>query len=368
LKSGLSDFLKRGFTADNIDVGPSGFSVLFFYPGTHTEVDGDDFNVQQLRETYGEGELPENLMKAFCRKEVYVPSNVYEAWDQIRCALAFLNAICGDRNIASEGYQVGLETLQRHPKKFEIEMSNNKMFLVSFLYMLDRSCQSYCLELRGFEFEQDPILAARANNMNTWMGKFIKDAVPKWLVTGIVPQFSSPTSMSGAQVGRVVDLTVGGGPGGRGRGGQGGRAADRAGGAAGAGGQHGAADRAAGGAVGGADQAWHKEMPGGEYVAEWQIPRGREFLAYFGGPNPVERLNKLPKVTHHRSGRPAPLCLRYQLENVKSGRGTRCGLAHIRPREIRRADHEKVTAHLRSVYAQPPQPAARADQPGPGRE
>jgi hypothetical protein len=72
--------------------------------------------------------------------------------------------------------------------------------------------------------------------------------------------------------------------------------------------------------------------------------------------------------TTGRKGQP-PLCLglRYQLENVKCGRGTRCGLAHIRPRDIRRADHE-VTAHLRLLYAQPPQPAARANQLGPGRE
>jgi hypothetical protein len=197
--------------------------------------------------------------------------------------------------------------------------------------------------------------------MATWMGKFIEEAIARWLVTGVVPQFSSPTSMSGAQVGRVVDLSGGGGgPGGRGRGvHQGGRAGEQAGGAAAFVGQ-GAAERGAGGV----DQDWHKEMPSGEYVAEWQIPGGRGFFAYFGGPNAVERLNILPKVTHHRSGgRPAPLCLRYPLENVKCTRGNRCGLAHIRPRDLRRADHDKITAHLRMVYASSPQPMDRAEQP-----
>jgi hypothetical protein len=101
LKSGLSDFLKRGFVADNIDLGPSGFSVLFFYPGTQSEVDGEDFTTQQLRETCGEGELPESLMQAYSRKKVYIPSNVYEAADQIRCASDYLHS-----SKHQEGHQV----------------------------------------------------------------------------------------------------------------------------------------------------------------------------------------------------------------------------------------------------------------------
>jgi hypothetical protein len=240
------------------------------------------------------------------------------------------------------------------------------MFLVNFLYMLDRCFQSYCSELRAYESDPDPILSARASSMRPWMGRFIEEAVTRWLGTGVVPQFSSPTSMSGAQAGRVVDLSGGiGGPGGRARGGQGGRAGDRAGGAAGVAGQ-GAAERAGAGGAGGASPEWHKEMPSGEYVEDWKIPGGRGFFAYFGGPHPVERLNKLPKVSHHRSGRPAPLCLRYQLENVKCSRGSRCGLSHIRPRDIKREDYDKITSHLRSVYALAPQAFDRAEQPGHG--
>jgi len=50
LKSGVADFLKRGLLAEDIDLEPSRFSVLFLYGGSYVEEDGDAFSRQQLRE------------------------------------------------------------------------------------------------------------------------------------------------------------------------------------------------------------------------------------------------------------------------------------------------------------------------------
>lgn len=38
-KTGIADFLKRGFIADDVNVAPQGFSALFFYPSSYVERD-----------------------------------------------------------------------------------------------------------------------------------------------------------------------------------------------------------------------------------------------------------------------------------------------------------------------------------------
>jgi hypothetical protein len=73
LKSRVSEFLKRGFVAEDVQVGPSGFLVLFFHPSSFTETDGDEFGIQQLRESFGDGKLPEEMMKAFSKLSITSP-------------------------------------------------------------------------------------------------------------------------------------------------------------------------------------------------------------------------------------------------------------------------------------------------------
>ena len=48
LKAGVSEFLKRGFVSEDILVGPSGFSVQFFFPSRYSETDSEDFGMQQV--------------------------------------------------------------------------------------------------------------------------------------------------------------------------------------------------------------------------------------------------------------------------------------------------------------------------------
>ena len=136
LKSGLSDFLKRGFLAEDIQVAPSGFSVLFFHSSGHTEVDSEEFGLQQLRESFGDGEMPEEMIKAFNKMQIFVPENTYKAADQIKTAIKFLECLCGDRTIATSGYSCGLRILEENRRIFDSESSRNKLFLLNYLYML----------------------------------------------------------------------------------------------------------------------------------------------------------------------------------------------------------------------------------------
>jgi hypothetical protein len=342
LKAGLSDFLKRGFMSEDIQVAPSGFSVLFFHSSGHTETDGEEFGMQQIREAFGDGEMPEDMVKAFNRMQVFVPENTYKAADQIKTAVKFLECICGDRTIATSGYKCGLKILEDNRRIFDSEASRNKIFLLNYLYMLDRVFQAFCKELRRYESEPDPILYARAVNGEGWMDRMIESATQPWIVQGILPSFASPLVLQGrTSLDGVVDISGTGGKqrGGPGVGGGVGAAARKGGGAGNA--------APAGNVAGG--PAWHKELPGDEVVQEWRLPTGKRMADFFG-PHKKENLVGIPKVSHHRTGRPAPLCLRFQLGKCRQGAG--CVLSHIRPQEIPRDTRDAITSHLKGIYAQ----------------
>ena len=138
LKAGISEFLKRGFMAEDVQIGPSGFSVLFFHPAGFTETDSEDFDMHQIRESFGDGEMPEEMVKAFSKRQIFVPQNTYQAADQIRTAVGFLECICGDRTIATSGYKRGYDVMAENRRIFDSEANKDKLFLLKYLYMLDR--------------------------------------------------------------------------------------------------------------------------------------------------------------------------------------------------------------------------------------
>ena len=95
---------------------------------------------------------------------------------------------------------------------------------------------------------------------------------------------------------------------------------------------------------------WWYELSREECVQDWAIPLGKKFGDYFG-PHRKDNVVGLPFVQHHRTKRPAPICLKYQLGNgVKCKRGADCALAHIRPKDISSDDHQKITEHLIKVF------------------
>lgn len=324
LKSGIADFLKRGLLADDIDVEPSGFSVLFFYGGSYVEKDGEAFNRQQLRESYGDEGLSDEMLRAFNKREIFVPKSTYEAIDQIQSAIAFLNWVLGDENIAVAGYKLGLEILQDHKKVFEVEVSRNKLFLVNYLYMLDRTFQDFCLRMLDFEWEAQPAQAAKARGVHLIMERNIIEVMKPWMVNRIVPQFSAPIKLQGkAASDGVVDL-VGGGPG-----------------------RSGEARSKQYGKNGDTGKADSGKLAQQELVKEWQLPQGKEFADFFGIDHPGN-LSGLPKFKHHRTGRMERLCLRYQQASCL--RGIHCKTAHIRPSEMSRKDKDTITSHLQEVF------------------
>jgi hypothetical protein len=337
LKPGVGEFLKRGFVSEDVQVGPSGFSVLFFHPSCHADTDSEEFSIQQLNESFGDGKLPEEMMKTFSKLQIWVPQTVHDAEEQIDTAILFLKSICGESTIATGGYEAGLNQLKANRRLFR---SRGTMFLLNYMYMLDRVFQAFCQELLKYELEEDPIQVARLTGAQGWMSKLVDGPVQSWLVAGTVPLYSSPSAWDDRKFSEgLVDL-------------------------------HGSKGRAAGGGGGGSsspvakkrkveraaednkEKAWHRALDQDEYVKEWFLPEGegRNFFSYFSPSKPENYLG-FPKVAHHRTGRPAHICLRYIIGNGPGcSRGLSCLRSHVKMNDLSADEKSAITKQLKKVY------------------
>lgn len=343
LKSGLSEFLKRGPIAEDIHEAPSGFSVLFFHHSAYSEGDDESHAIQALREAYGDGEMPDDLVKAFSKLHIFVPTCTFRAGEQIKAAIQFLEAVCGEKTIATGGYQHGLKLLEDHRRLFEREADRDKLFLFNYLYLLDRMFQRFCREIRECNQEQDPVLTLQdvLRGGGRWMKEMINQAMEPLLIFGRELGLRPPLKLQErSSLAGLIDMSQIGKSNPNKR-----QAENQDGGGKAAGGKF--ARRKVGGE---AHPEWWSALSHDDYVREWAIPQSRKFGDYFG-PHKKENVVGLPYVQHHKTKRPAPICLKYQLGNgVKCRRGADCALAHIRPRDLSSEEYQQVTDHLKKVF------------------
>ena len=340
LKPGVGEFLKRGFVAEDVQVGPSGFSVLFFHPSSYADTDSEEFGIQQLNESFGDGKLPEEMMKTFSKLQIWIPQSVHDAEEQIETAVQFLRSICGESTIATGGYSAGLNQLTDNRRLFR---ARGTLFLLNYMYMLDRVFQAFCQELLKYEQEEDPIQVAKLSGARGWMEKLVEGPVQSWLVAGTVPLYSSPSAWDDKKLGDgLVDLH-----------GAKHRAVAGGGGGAGAAQSPGAKKRKVEkSSDDGKEKAWHRALDPDEYIKEWSLPEGEErnFFNYFS-PSKPENFYGFPKVAHHKTGRPAHICIRYIIGNGPGcSRGISCLRSHIRMNDLSTEEKSTITKQLKKVY------------------
>jgi hypothetical protein len=332
MKSGLGDFLKRGFVAEDINVASSGFSVLFFHPSCFTETDSDDFSMQYIKETFGDGKKSDDLVRILNRMQIYVPPSTYEAADQLRAAISFLECVCGPNTIATGGYKRGLSIMEARRPRFEAEMRSDKFFLLIYLYMMDRVFQAFCESLQLYINEQDPITFFAETRRADDMEALVDDSMDKWFVQGMRLSYQPPLILIGrSSLEGVVDINRSG------NGKTSGEGEGRS-----------------------SSTKLTKKRPSS--VLPRVCPRAsmwkngdyhqeRRCQVYFA-PHMKSNFAGLPNVPHHQTGRPTPICLRYQIENgTKCRAGKGCPLAHIRPSDMSREAYDTMSNHLKKVYS-----------------
>jgi hypothetical protein len=98
--------------------------------GSYSETDSQDFGMQQVQETFGDGDPPKDMIKAFSKLHIFVPENTYKATEQLQVAISFLESVCGEMTIATAGYKRGLRYLTLNQMLFE---SQDTLFLLNYL-------------------------------------------------------------------------------------------------------------------------------------------------------------------------------------------------------------------------------------------
>lgn len=216
------------------------------------------------------------------------------------------------------------------------------MFLLNYMYMLDRVFQSFCQELLKYENEEDPVQMAKISGAQGWMEKMIEGPFRTWLVAGTVPLYSAPSAWDDRKFGEgLIDLH-----------GAKGRAAGGGGGGGGSPQSPAAKKRKLDKDEGGKEKAWHKALDQDEYIKDWFLPAGEEknFFNYFS-PSRPENFYGFPKVTHHKTGRPSYICVRYIVGNGPGcSRGISCLRSHIRMNDLSANEKSAITKQFKKVY------------------
>lgn len=321
-------------------------SVLFFHSATGRDEDDRNFIEQHTRETFARSEdMPEELIEAFSRQQVYLPSSVYEAEDQIRTAICFLEAICGQHTIATGGYRHGLTIIRRYTATFEEERRRDPVFLAKYLYLLDRVFQQFLRDVAECVDESDPIIYLRSTTGESSMAEAVESLVKNWRDNGQDFAYWLPYVLQGRvrplSEGRIMDLSERMGSGGSKPSGGRGRA-------------DGTGDASPGtklGRSGGKGETGVSRVNEADCVNEWAVPTGKSFGNFFN-PNLRENYQGLPLIPHHNTGTPVAICLKYHIKGGPGCRaGKKCKLSHIRPSLIPEPKFDQISKKLREVYA-----------------
>jgi hypothetical protein len=233
--------------------------------------------------------------------------------------------------------------LEENRRLFERESEKDRMFLFNYLYLLDLMFQRFCREIRECIEEPDPVLTLREMiKGDRWMKAMVDQAMEPLIIYGKELGLRPPIKLQDrSSLSGLIDMSQ------VGKGNANKRPAEN---------QHDGGGKAGGKLArrkltgGEAYPDWWTELGSDDYVREWSIPSSKKFGDYFG-PHKKDNVVGLPFVQHHKTKRPAPICLKYQLGNgVKCKRGADCALAHIRPRDLTSEEHQQITEHLKKVF------------------
>jgi hypothetical protein len=166
---------------------------------------------------------------------------------------------------------------------------------------MDRVFQSFCESIQLYINQQDPITFFAETKRADYMESLVDDPMEKWFVQGMRLSFQPSLILTGrSSLEGVVDLN---GSGQRKSSVEGeGRSSSN----------KGTRRRPSSEE----DEGLSKE----EYVQEWLLPPGKR-VSHFFAPQMKTNLAGIQRIPHHQSGRPAEVCLRYQIEKCKMGKG-----------------------------------------------
>ncbi|NER25731.1 MAG: hypothetical protein F6J96_34580 [Symploca sp. SIO1C2] len=327
----FTDFITRGLSAEYIEHSPGGFTVFMFkMPGDILPRNKAD-RLRFYQESFGDGRLTRESIETMAESNICLPRNRHEGKMMIRAAIQFLHKFTHNPSIATAGYEYGLQIMRNYDDRFSRKERADPMFVTKFLYLLDTSFQALLVHILGNMVEVDPVRHLR--NLKDFMKNAIHKEVSSFLLgTGpaelILPEVLSSVRPPRESWEGMPDLP----PPPRGMGpppppappvppAQNPEAART--------------------------PRWFRMNPAP--ITEWAVPQGRRFGEFFNIFQQPENFEGFPHVRHHVNGRPAAICIKYQVKG-RCDKGPNCHKAHIHPRNISEADRIQIKQRLEQIY------------------
>lgn len=322
-RSGLTEFWNRGFLAENIFEAPGGMTVFMCKPGSQPMMESLEERKQRIQSNFGDGKLLEDTLKTLATHEWFLPSNYYEAEEQLSLMVHLLDLLTSRRGIASEAYRTGLELLRGNRKAFFGAQSadGGKWFYAKFLTILDRTFQTFCRSMLERVNKREPVRGA-GESLRTLQQTMVIQAIQPVLSYGDTLKVSLPRVFKAKELGKAnVDVGRGGGANPKKKPGkpeEGNRVLAQ----------------------------WHKKNP--SPVKEWLLPEGKKFGDFFNRDSKKNSIG-FPKGEHHLTGAQSLICLAYQAKG-ECIRGSDCEYAHVPGNKFGEEDKASITKRLQEIY------------------
>jgi len=192
IDSGLASFLSGGFRAKDIVHSPSGFSVFMCLPMGHSIGESKAKRIQRMQEVFGSGKLTDESLKECASLSMLIPSSRMEATVQLSVAIRLLDLLTGEQSIAGDGYRFGATLMRRYGRRFEHASTEDPIFLVRYLYMLDCTFQSFCDRLVDSARGSDPLAACLDIHLDRFQKQRIETEMASFINIGAIPTLSLP--------------------------------------------------------------------------------------------------------------------------------------------------------------------------------
>jgi hypothetical protein len=328
--NGLIEFFARGFLAQDVLEEPGGFTIFMCRPRDHITPRSDMEKKQAYQDIFGSGELSDETLKAFAKKDWFVPTDRYEAMEQLSVGITFLDLLTSHRGIASIGFRHGLRLLKENSTRVKAELRRDKLFLLKYQHLLDAVFQRFCERLSKLSHLREPLKEARRERLDRLQVEMIDGALGSFFDLGITPALSLPGSIERfAAKGRdkIKDPPPD-------KKGDEGEKKPRP------------ADSAPKENTPAKKVGWHVANPSREM--DWCPPAGVEFNSIFG-KGMFENHKGFPKFKHHSRSGEAAMCIRYQILGKCHG-GKECRGAHIPTDRMKADEKAAVDVRIKELY------------------
>jgi hypothetical protein len=320
-KGGLINFLSSGFEAHDVDEQPGGFTLFMFSPLSDSAPHSKKDRELAIRSVFGEGKVDDETVRYYMKNNLFLAKTMEQGERQIKTGVKFLERLTYRESIGTGGYAYGLRLIERHRRLFDKALKRDRMFIVKFVYLLDRVFQNFVNRLGSFYQTRDPIRVARSHLRNS-MEEEIDDAM-RGFTAGAYPNLSLPVVILSPDT----------------------EAADSD------GEKKPSSKRRSNDATDLTDSPewWSKNL---HPVSEWCIPAGKNFPQFFNTRDPElkDNLTNFPKFNHHRKsvGGPRPMCAKYQA--MGKCRAS-CPYAHVPPGSMSQAKKDEVRSRFLKIYS-----------------